>query len=125
MNYYSRIAAQQENELRPHLEHLIRLLLWCSDELGGSIDPAKIERELKFNPLWEVDAQTDANIRKTVAETDNIYLTNGVLIADEVRETRFGQFGLTNITKFSGDEADLEKMTSEVYSDWKERGNHG
>ncbi|WP_231868408.1 DUF1073 domain-containing protein [Fictibacillus phosphorivorans] len=122
MNYYSRIAAQQENEMRPHLERLIRLLLWSSDELGGSIDPATIEWELKFNPLWEVDSKTDAEIRKIVAETDNIYITNGVIMADEVRETRFGNSGLTNVLKFTGDDADIEKMALEVYRAYKGRG---
>ncbi|WP_231868405.1 DUF1073 domain-containing protein [Fictibacillus phosphorivorans] len=122
MNYYSRIAAQQENEMRPHLERLIRLLLWSSDELGGSIDPATIEWELKFNPLWEVDSKTDAEIRKIVAETDNIYITNGVIMADEVRETRFGSSGLTNVLKFTGDDADIEKMALEVYRAYKGRG---
>ncbi|WP_419882778.1 DUF1073 domain-containing protein [Peribacillus sp. B-H-3] len=125
MNYYSRIAAQQENEMRPHLERLIRLLLMSTDELGGAIDPAKVEWSLKFNPLWEVDSQTDATIRKIVAETDTIYLTDGVLTADEIRETRFGQFGLTNITKFSGDEADLKAMADEIYRAHKENGTHG
>ncbi|WP_416730293.1 DUF1073 domain-containing protein [Fictibacillus sp. JL2B1089] len=122
MNYYSRIAAQQENEMRPHLERLIRLLLWSSDELGGSIDPTKVEWELKFNPLWEVDSKTDAEIRKIVAETDNTYITNGVLTSDEVRETRFGNSGLTNVLKFTGDDAEIEKMALEVYRAYKGRG---
>lgn len=125
MNYYSRIAAMQENELKPHIERLIRLLLWSSDELGGTINPDSLEWEIKFNPLWSVDSKTDAEIRKLVAETDQIYITNGVLTSDETRETRFGQFGLSNELKFSGDEADLENMAKEVYSAWKERGYSG
>jgi len=125
MNYYSRIVAMQENELKPNLERLIRLLLWSSDELGGVIDPDSLEWEIKFNPLWHVDSKTDAEIRKLVAETDQIYVTNGILTVDEVREARFGQFGLTNELKFSGDEADLERMAKEVYEAWKERGKNG
>lgn len=125
MNYYSRIAAMQENELKPHIERIIRLLLMSTDELGGRIDPNKIEWEIKFNPLWSVDSKTDAEIRKLTAETDNLYVTNGVLTSDEVRQTRFGQFGLTNELKFSGDEADWEQMAKEVYHAWKERGGNG
>lgn len=120
MNYYSRIAAQQENELKPHLERLIRLIMWSSDELGGTIDPDSVEWEIKFNPLWNVDSKTDAEIRKLIAETDQIYITNGVIMADEVRESRFGQFGISNELKFSGDEADWEKMAKEVYEAFKE-----
>lgn len=125
MNYYSRIAAHQENELKPHLERLIQLLLWSQDELGGSIDPDSLEWEIKFNPLWNVDSKTDAEIRKITAETDQIYLVNGVITTDELRETRFGQFGLTNEMKFSGDQADFEKMAKNVYSAWKESGSNG
>lgn len=125
MNYYSRIAAHQENELKPHLERLIQLLLWSQDELGGSIDPDSLEWEIKFNPLWNVDSKTDAEIRKITAETDQIYLVNGVITTDELRETRFGQFGLTNEMKFSGDQADFEKMAKDVYSAWKESGSNG
>lgn len=126
MNYYSRIAAQQENELRPHIEHLIRLLLWSSDELGGRIDPEKIEWEVKFNPLWEVDAETDAKIRKLIAETDQIYLTNGVITTDELREMRFGQFGLSDVLSFSGDDAEWKRMAEEIYEAYKEsRGLNG
>ncbi|MBD8026435.1 DUF1073 domain-containing protein [Ureibacillus sp. Re31] len=124
MNYYSRIVADQENEMKPHLEKLIRMLLMSEKELGGRIDPDKIEWEIKFNPLWSVDSKTDAEIRKLVAETDQIYITNGVLMSDEVRETRFGQFGLSNELKFSGDEADFKAIADEVYSAWKERGSN-
>lgn len=125
MNYYSRIVADQENEMKPHLEKLIRMLLMCEKELGGRIDPESLEWEIKFNPLWNVDSKTDAEIRKIVAETDQIYLVNGIITADELREARFGQFGLSDELKFSGDEADWKRIADEVYTAWKERGSNG
>lgn len=51
MNYYSRIAASQENEMKPLLERIIRMLLWAEDEPGGRVDPESLEWEIKFNPL--------------------------------------------------------------------------
>ncbi|AFC32149.1 phage-associated protein, HI1409 family [Paenibacillus mucilaginosus 3016] len=90
LNYYSRIAAAQETELRPHIERLIRYLLISDGELGGKIDPDALEWEVVFNPLWNVDQETDAKIRKMIAEADEIYLQNGVLTDDEVRKIRFG-----------------------------------
>lgn len=120
MNYYARIVADQENEMKPHLERLIRMLLMAEKQLGGRIDPDKLEWEIAFNPLWNVDAKTDAEIRKIVAETDQIYLLNGVLLTDEVRNARFGQFGLEESMKFSGDEADLKDMAEKVYRGWRE-----
>lgn len=122
MNYYSRIAAMQENELKPHIERLIRLLLWSQDEIGGgSIDPNSLEWEIKFNPLWNVDSKTDAEIRKLVAETDQIYIGNGVVAPDEVRQARFGQFGLTEENKMSGDSVNWDAIAREVYQAWREK----
>lgn len=123
MNYYSRIVADQENEMKPHLEKLIRMLLMAEKELGGRIDPESLEWEIQFNPLWNVDAKTDAEIRKLVAETDQIYLLNNVITSDEIREARFGQFGLSDTLKFSGDEASLKEMADSVYKGW--RGANG
>lgn len=125
MNYYSRIAASQENEMKPLLERLIRMLLWAENEPGGHVNPDSLEWEIKFNPLWSVDAKTDAEIRKLSAETDAIYITHGVHTADDVREARFGQFGFAEEIKLSGDSADYEQMAKEVYGAWKERGQNG
>lgn len=115
MNYYSRIVADQENEMKPLLEKLIRMLLMSEKELGGRVDPESLEWEIKFNPLWQVDSKTDAEIRKLVAETDQIYLTNGIITVDEIRNARFGQFGLTDELKMSGDSADYERLAQEIY----------
>lgn len=117
MNYYARIAAAQENEMTPHAERLIRLIMQ-SEEMG-SIDPDSLEWEVKWNPLWQVDSKTDAEIRKLIAETDNIYITNGVLVVDDVRKARFGQFGLTDELKFSGDSADYEGLAKSVYEGYQ------
>lgn len=125
MNYYARITSAQENEMKPLLEQLIRMLLWAENEPGGRIDPDKVEWEIKFNPLWSVDSKTDADIRKIVAETDQIYISNGVVGPDEIRKTRFGQFGVSDEFKFSGDDADWQRIADEVYGAWKENGTHG
>lgn len=121
MNYYSRIVANQENDMKPHLEKLIRMLLMAEKELGGRIDPESLEWEIQFNPLWNVDAKTDAEIRKMVAETDQIYLLNNIVTSDEIREARFGQFGLSDTLKFSGDEAYLKGLADSVYKGYSER----
>ncbi|MBD8521425.1 anti-CBASS protein Acb1 family protein [Lysinibacillus fusiformis] len=118
MNYYSRIVSDQENEMKPHLEKLIRMLMMAEKELGGRIDPESLEWEIQFNPLWNFDAKTDAEIRKLVAETDQIYLLNNIITSDEIREVRFGQFGLSDTLKFSGDEADLRELAKHVYKGW-------
>lgn len=95
MNYYSRIAASQENEMKPLLERLIRILLWAEDEPGGRVDPDSLEWGIKFNQLWSGNGKADA-----------IYITHGVHNPDDVREARFGQFGFAEEMKLSGDSVD-------------------
>lgn len=130
MNYYARIASDQENEMKPLLEQLIRIIM-RSEEFN--VDPDSIEWEIKFNPLWQVDSKTDAEIRKMVAETDQIYIVNGVIGVDEVKDARFGQFGMTDETKLSGDSADfvsglpeeyIDKLANSIYKGFiKDRGD--
>ncbi|MGL5301478.1 MAG: anti-CBASS protein Acb1 family protein [Weissella confusa] len=107
MNYYARIAAMQESELRPHLEYLVRLLLWAKNEPGGQIDPDSIDWHVTFNPLYELDSQTDADVRLKQAQADNIYLTTGVLSAEDVKEQRFGVYGVNDQRKMNADSADI------------------
>ncbi len=115
LNYYMRISSQQENELRPYVEHLIRLIMWAEDEVGGRIDPDSVDWELTFNPIWDVDKKTDAEIRKIMAEVDEKYIMNQVLTEDEVREVRFGKTGLGAMTELTGDSIeDIEEYLKMV-----------
>lgn len=49
----------------------------------GDIDP---DIFFEFEPLYEMSAKEKAEIRKTDADTDAVYITNGALSASEVRE---------------------------------------
>lgn len=127
MNYYSRITAIQENQLRPHLEYLMRCLMWAEDECGGRLDPDSIEWSIEFNPLWNVDSKTDAEIRKLTAETDKIYIETGVSDPEDVHEARFGRFGVTETSKFNADSLtpdELDIMAAAVYTNYKRVRDH-
>lgn len=118
LNYYARIAGIQENFVRPKIEYLLRLLL--QSEEFGSLNPDKLDWSFSFNPLWKLDSQSDADIRKKVAETDEIYLRNQVVTSDEVREKRFTGASLSAELDFSEDElTELEKSIQ------KARDGHG
>ena len=105
LNYYARIAGLQENYLRPLIEQLIDLLFWAKDSgVGnGRTDPDG-KYSISFNPLWKLDKETDANIRKTVAETDAIYIKNQVYTADEIREERTSKSSLMEKLDMSEEE---------------------
>lgn len=106
MNYYARIKTIQENDVRPSLEKIVRMLLQASDEPGGAIDPDSVHWSIDFNSLFQLDESTASDIQKKVAETDNIYIKAGVLTPEEVKESRFSSTGVTNGGNLHQDSAD-------------------
>lgn len=87
-NYYDMIKNKQECNLRPVLEKIIQLIFLSKDGFFRGIEPK--DWKLKFIPLWQNTDQEEADIRRTVAETDSIYIDRGVLDPDEVAVSRFG-----------------------------------
>ena len=77
--FYDWIHAQQEANLSPHLKNIIQMVQLS---LYGEIDPDIGHR---WEPLWGMDEKELAETRKMEAETDSIYLGDGVLSAMEVR----------------------------------------
>jgi len=86
--YYDAIAADQETALLPSIEKLVKYIMLSKDgPTGGKeIDGWAIE----FNSLWQQTEKELAETRKITAETDGIYITNGVLLPEEVAASRFG-----------------------------------
>ncbi|ABR50439.1 phage-associated protein, HI1409 family [Alkaliphilus metalliredigens QYMF] len=124
LNYYMRIAGMQEAHVREPLEYLIDLSLLASKSGVGtkSIEPDNVKYKMKFNPLWKLDAETDAKIRKMNAEIDNIYLTHNVRSPDETRKERFNETSM--IEKLDMSEEELLKIAREVKKA-KEAMDHG
>lgn len=83
-NYYDMISAKQEAELRDRLEYLDEILV--RSELGVMPDDYRFD----FNSLWQISDTEQANIEKTRAERDQIYLQSGVIsegvVARELKE---------------------------------------
>ncbi|MCW6510976.1 DUF1073 domain-containing protein [Lichenifustis flavocetrariae] len=70
-NYYDMIAARQEIELRPQLEHLDRLLLASAGVAPGALS-------FSFRPLWQMDAATQAAVALSKAQATGIYAGLGL-----------------------------------------------
>lgn len=87
-NYYDMIKNYQENKLKPCLEKLVRYIFLAKDGPTNGIEPNNWN--INFVPLWQNTEEQEANIRRTVAETDAIYIDRGVLDPIEVAESRFG-----------------------------------
>jgi len=79
--FYAWVNAQQEHFFRPGLQavfEIAQLSLW------GEIDPSL---SFTFVPLWQMSETDAAIVRKTDAETDSIYITDGVISPHEARVT--------------------------------------
>jgi phage-related protein (TIGR01555 family) len=83
--FYDDVASFQRTKFNPPLRRILQIIIACS-EYG-------IDSECKIRPKWrslyEPTEKESAEARKLQAEADQIYLTNSVLTAEEVRQSRF------------------------------------
>lgn len=87
INYYDMIKPKQDNDMKPQLMKLINYIN-ISKEIGNKRvqDPM-----VKFKKLFQLTESQEIQNRKIQSEIDNTYLNQGVLNADEVRESRFSK----------------------------------
>jgi phage-related protein (TIGR01555 family) len=76
--FYDQVRAEQE-ALKPKLERLIKII--------SANDNAKVS--IEFPALWQMTDREKAELRRMEAETDRIYLQEGVLLPEEVAIKRF------------------------------------
>lgn len=81
--YYNRIKAKQKTHLRPRLKKIISLIMQADGKEAEKWD-------VEFNPLWLLTELEAATMRKTQAETDQIYITAQVVTPHEIAQSRFG-----------------------------------
>jgi phage-related protein (TIGR01555 family) len=86
--WYDKIAQDQEDELLPNLERLVYLTMLTKE--GPTKGKVIEDWSIEFKPLWQPTEAETITMRKTQAETDNIYITTGVLTPEEVAVSRFG-----------------------------------
>lgn len=83
-NYYDRVSAEQESNLRPALDYLMEIM--CRSELGSMPEDFRLE----FNPLWQLSDKELADTEKVRADRDKVYFDMGVvtegLVARELKE---------------------------------------
>jgi hypothetical protein len=104
--FYDSIRTSQENDLKPQLERLVRILFLAADGPTNGVEPDAWD--LEFAPLWQQTPSEQETLRKTVAERDKIYLDAGVLLPEEVALARFRPEGFSTETQI--DRASREAM---------------
>jgi phage-related protein (TIGR01555 family) len=82
--FYDRIRAAQERTLREPIERVCKILFRAL----GITEPESWS--IHFRPLWQPTDAEQATARYTQAQTDQIYITNGVVSAEEIALARFG-----------------------------------
>lgn len=86
--FYDRIAAKQRERLLPHVRRLDRLVMLSKDGPTRGQEPQKWA--VVGRPLWQLTSLEEATLRKTQADTDAIYLAQGVVTPEEITASRFG-----------------------------------
>jgi|GEM_PF-6910842 len=101
--YYARVSGLQEEHLLPKIEDIVDHLL----RIEGK-DPEEVDYEVKFNPLFQLDEKTQAEVDKQRAETDGLYIDRNVVSGNEVREQRFGLKPMAALPPVEEDDDDDE-----------------
>lgn len=85
-NWYALIGSDQDTILRAPVTRAINLIARANGiKPAGGAGLFTIE----FNPLWIESASERAKTRKTIAETDKIYVDANILDPDEIAVARF------------------------------------
>lgn len=83
--FYDRVAAYQRDKVMPQLKTLIRILFRT---MGSKVEPEKWD--IEFRPLWQESAKDKAAAMLTQAQADHIWVTDGMLSAEEVADAHWG-----------------------------------
>ena len=89
IDWYDYVSRKQEIELKPKIALLSLYIMKA--KIGPTKGQVPESWDVIFRPLWQLDEQEKATVNKTKAETDAIYISNGVLDPDEVAMSRFGK----------------------------------
>jgi hypothetical protein len=109
-NWYDLVARQQEINLTKKINLLIKLVAKTL-----SIELPK-EYTWEFNPLWQMSDTETAAYRKTVAETDAVYIDRGVVDSAEIASSRFGGEGYSAETTLDTETRERQVITPNIES---------
>lgn len=99
--WYDAIDAERETVLKPAVERIVKLLLLSRQ--GPTSAQVPDGWSIEFPPLWQPTESETATLRKTVADTDAVYLQNGVVTPEEVAKSRFRREGWSAETEVDHD----------------------
>lgn len=100
--FYDTIRTSRENEVKPALEYILRLIMLSKvGPTGGKVPESW---GVTFPSLWQPTPTEQAGLEKTYAERDEIYIRSEVLTPEEVAVARFGPDGFSAETNINLEE---------------------
>ena len=110
-NYYDTVKAMQEQELKPEIEKIVKLLFWAQDVGNGSVDPDSIDWHIEFNPLWTPDDKTMAQTNLINTQAAVARVGAGMQAPDEAMASLNGMSNnqIQPAQNMAVDSADAEK----------------
>jgi phage-related protein (TIGR01555 family) len=107
--WYDRVQAYQRQALAPAITRFWELM-FAAQDFEGEAPP---EWTVVFERLWQMTDQEQAELEKTVAEKDKIYIDAGVLLPEEVALSRHTARGFSMDTQIDMD-AREEMLKAEI-----------
>jgi len=86
--WYDKIKQDQEDDLEPIIERLVYLSMLAKE--GPTNGTLLKDWSVKFNPLQQMTEEQTVSMRNKQAQTDKIYIEQGVVDPAEVAVSRFG-----------------------------------
>ena len=108
--FHDVIKAYQTDNLEVHINRMARLLMAAKEgDWKGRVDD---DMQAEWEPLDQPTDAQKAALRFSVAQTDAIYIGNGVLDPAEVAESRFGggHYSMDTVLDKEGREEDPERF---------------
>lgn len=91
--YYDDVKSEQDDELKPRLEYVLKILFCAADSPTGGVEPSTWG--IAFNPLWQETQKEKAEVRKLMAEADEKNIINDVYTPEEAATSRYGGDGFS------------------------------
>jgi phage-related protein (TIGR01555 family) len=103
--FYDRMAAGQRKKVKPAVRTITQILLRAKTRVPK-------RWTIFFNPLWQPNELESAQARHTQAQTDTLYIQNGVISPEEIAVSRFAGDDYSFATSLAEPE-DLNEETVE------------
>lgn len=116
--WYDNVHSKQIEKMHPQLLTLIRYVILSADCKIKDIKPDDLS--IEFNSLWQSTESEKINNRKKQAETDNLYISNGTLMPEEVALNRFGGNEYSYETTIESRSFNAPDNTGEIPDDTEE-----